>query len=200
MISLDGVLKSRDITLPTKVCLLKAMVFPSSHEQMWKLDHKESQIIDAFELWCWRRLLRVLWTSRRSIQSTPKGNQPWTFIGRTDAEIEALIPWPPDVKSWLIGKDPDAGKEWRQEENGVIGDEMVGWHHWLNGHEFEQTQGDNEGQGGLACCSSWGHRESDTTKWLNNKPASQCLCRDPLVHCEEFLNSPLSLKKNNIRV
>jgi len=95
-----------------------------------------------------------------------KGNQPWIFTGRTDAEAPIL--WLPDAKSWLIGKDPDAGKNWGQEEKGTIGDEMVGWHHWLNGHEFEQALGVGEGQGSLACCSPWGHRESDTTERLNN--------------------------------
>ena len=95
-----------------------------------------------------------------------KGNQPWIFTGRTDAEAPIL--WPPDAKSWLIGKDPDAGKNWGQEEKGTIGDEMVGWHHRLNGHEFEQALGVGEGQGSLACCSPWGHKESDTTERLNN--------------------------------
>ena len=98
----------------------------------------------------------------------PKGNQPWIFIGRTDAEAEAPIHWPPDVKSWLIWKDPGAGEDWRQEEKGMTEDEMVGWHHWLDGHEFEQTPGDGERQGSLACCSPWGCEESDTTKWLSN--------------------------------
>ena len=90
----------------------------------------------------------------------PKRNQPWIFIGRTDAEAETLILWPPDGKSCLIGKDPDAGKDWRREEKGMTEDEMVGWHHQLNGHEFEQTLGDGEGLGSLACCSPWGHRVS----------------------------------------
>ena len=93
----------------------------------------------------------------------PKGNQLWLFIGRTDAEAEPPILWPSDAKSWLIGKDPDAGKDWGQEEKGAIEDEMVGWHHWLNGHEFEPTQGDSEGQGSLVCCSPWGREESDVT-------------------------------------
>ena len=108
----------------------------------------------------------------------PKGNQPWIFIGRTDAEAEAPIPWPPDAKSWLIGKDSDAEKNWRQEEKGVTEDEMVGWHHWLNGHEFQQAPGDGEGQGSLACCSPWGHKESDMTEWLN---------WTPLLHRELFV-------------
>ena len=90
-----------------------------------------------------------------------KRNKPWIFIGSTDAEAPIL--WLPDEKSWLTGKDTNAGKNWGQEEKGATEDEMVGWHHWLNGHEFEQTQGDSEGQGSLACCSSWGHKESDMT-------------------------------------
>ena len=93
----------------------------------------------------------------------PKGNQPWISIGRTDAKAEVPILWPPDAKSWLIGKDPDAGKDWRQEEKGMTEDEMVGWHHQLNGHEFEQTLGDSEGQGSLACCGPWVQKELDMT-------------------------------------
>ena len=98
----------------------------------------------------------------------PKGNQPWIFIGRTDAEAEAPVLWPPVVKNWLTGKDPDAGKDWGQEEKGMTEDEMIGWHHWLNGHEFEQTPGDSEGQGSLVCCSPWGCKELDMTEGLNN--------------------------------
>ena len=98
----------------------------------------------------------------------PKGNQPWIFIGRTDAEAEAPIRWPPDKKSRLNGKDPDAGKDWRQEEEGTTEDEMVGWHHWPNGYEFEQALEDGEGHGSQACCSPWGCKESDMTKQLNS--------------------------------
>ena len=98
----------------------------------------------------------------------PKGSQPWIVTERTDAEAETPILWPPDEKIWLIGKDPDAGEDWRQEEKGTAEDEMVGWHHWLNEYEFEKTPGDGEEQENLACCSPWGHRESDTTEWLNN--------------------------------
>ena len=97
-----------------------------------------------------------------------KGNQLWIFTGRTDAEAEAPTLRPPDLKSQLIGKDPDAGKDWGQEEKGMTEDEMVGWHHWLNGHEFEQIPGDSEGQGILACYSPWGHKELDTTEPLNS--------------------------------
>ena len=96
----------------------------------------------------------------------PKGNQPWMYFGRTDAEDPIL--WQPDGKSQLIGKDPDAGKDWGQEKKGVTEDEKVGWYHWLNAHEFEQTPGDCEGRGSLTCCSSWGYKESDITEWLNN--------------------------------
>ena len=105
----------------------------------------------------------------------PKGNQPWIFIGGTDAEAEALIVCPPDMKTRLIGQDPDSGEDWRQEEKGTTEDEMVGWHYWLNGHELEQTLGDCKGRGSLACCSSWGHRESDTTEWLNSKGSTSLL-------------------------
>ena len=93
----------------------------------------------------------------------PKGNQSWIFIGRTDAEAETPVLWPPDVKNWLIGKDPDAGKDWRQEEKGTTEDEMAGWHHWLDGCESERTLGDSEGQGSLACDSPRGHKELDGT-------------------------------------
>ena len=119
--------------------------------------------IDAFELWCWRRLLRVPWTSRWF----PKGNQSWLFIGRTDAEAETPILQPPDVKIWLIAKDPDAGKDWRWEEKETTEDEMVGWHHQLNGHEFEQAPGVGDGQGRLVCCSPWDHKGLDMTDQLN---------------------------------
>ena len=95
------------------------------------------------------------------------GDQSWVFIGRTDVEFENPILWPPDAKRWLIWKDPDAGKDWRQEEKGTTEDEMAGWHHRLNGHEFEWTPGVDDGQGGLACCSPWGRKESDMTEWLN---------------------------------
>ena len=108
-----------------------------------------------------------------------KGNQCWIFIGRTDAEVAALILWPPDAKSWLTGRNSDAGKDWGQEEKGMIEDEMFGWHHWLNGHEFEQTLGDSEGQGSMEYCSPWGCKELDTTERLNN---NSCLGPSPDFH------------------
>ena len=111
----------------------------------------------------------------------PKGNQPWIFIGRVDAE--ALTLWSSDVNSWLIGKVPDAGKDWRQEEKGTTEDEMVGWYHQLNGHEFEQALGNSLGQGSLAYCSSWDHKELDTTEWLNNKG---CYNHQAISHCSHL--------------
>ena len=144
--NLDSILKSRDITLPTKVHLVTATVFPVVMYgcESWTIKKAERWRIDTFELWCWRRLLRVLripWTARRSNHPLvhPKGNRPWIFIGRTDAEAETETPilWPPDAKSWLIWKNPDAGKDSGQEEKGTTEDEMVGWHHQLNGHEFK---------------------------------------------------------------
>ena len=169
MKNLDSILKSRNITLLTKVCLVKAMAFPVIMYgcESWTIKKAECQRIDAFELWCWKRFLKVSWTSRRSNQSILKGNQSWILTGRTDAETEVPILWPPDAKNWLIGKDPDAGKDWRQEEKGMTVDEMVGWHHWLDGHEFEQTLRVVNGQGRLACCSPWGCKELDMTERLN---------------------------------
>ena len=143
--------------------------FSSSHIWMWELDHKESW---ASMNWCfWTVVLEKTLESPldcKEIKTVhPRGNQPWMFIGRTDAEAEAPGLWPPDAKSWLTGKDCDAGEDWGQEK-GMTEDEMVGWHHWLNGHEFEQTPGDSEGQGSLACCGPWIHKESDTPQWVNN--------------------------------
>ena len=137
MTNLDSLLKSRDITLPTKVHLVKAMVFPVVIYgcESWTIKKAERRRIDVFELWCWKRLLRVL-DSKEIQPVNPKGNQSWIFIGRTDAEAETLILWPPDAKNWLTGKDRDAGKDWRQEEKRMTEDEMVGWHHQFNGHEF----------------------------------------------------------------
>ena len=108
-----------------------------------------------------------------------KGNQSWIFIGRTDAEAETPILWPPDMKNWLIWKDPDAGKDWRQEEKGTTEDEMVQWHHWLNGHEFEEAPGVGNGQGSLACCSPLDHKELDMTEKLN---WTECIKGKSLKH------------------
>ena len=156
MTNLDSILKSRDITLLTKICIVKAMVFPVVMYgwESWTIKKAKHQRIDAFELWCWRRLLRVPWTARRSNQSILKKINPeYSLI---DAEAEALILWPSDAKSQLLRKDSNAGKDWRQEEKGMTENEMVGWHCWLP--EFEQPLGDNEGQRSLACCSPWRHK------------------------------------------
>ena len=142
---------------------------------MWELDYKESW---ALKNWCfWTVVLEKTlespldWKEIHPVH--PEGDQSWVFTGRTDVEAETLILMPPDGKSWLIGKDPDAGKDWGQEEKGTTEDEIVGWHHWLNGHEFGQTPGAGDGQGGLACCGSWGRKESDTTERLN---WTECMC------------------------
>ena len=136
---------------------------------MWELDCKKNL---ATKNWCfWTVVLGKTFESPldcREIQPVnPKGYQSWIFIGRTDAEAETPILWPSDVKNWLIGKDPVAGKDWGQEEKGTAEDEMLGWHLWLDGHEFEQALGVGGGQGSLACWSPWGHKESDTTEWPN---------------------------------
>ena len=136
---------------------------------MWELDNKESW---APNNWCfWTVMLEKTLGSLldcKEIKTVhPKGNQPWIFIGRTNAEAETPILWPPDGKNWLTGKDPDAGKDWGQEEKWTTEDEMVGWYHWLDGHGFEHAPGVGNGQGSLTCCHPWGHKELDTTEWLN---------------------------------
>ena len=144
---------------------------------MWELDYKESWVPKNW--WFWTVVLKKTLESPldcKEIQPVhPKGDQSWVFIGRTDVELENPIIWPPDTKSWLIWKDPDAGKNWRWKK-GTTKDEMVGWHHRLNGHEFEETPGVGDGQRGLACCSPWGHKESDTTElnWLTYRTFLKC--------------------------
>ena len=141
--------------------------FSSSHVWMWELDHKESWT--PKDWCCWTVVLEKTLECPldcKEIQPVhPKGNQFWIFIGRTDAEAPVL--WPSDVKNGLIGKDPDAGKDWGQEDQRTTEDEMVGWHHWLNGHEFEQVPRVGDGQGSLACCSTWGCKVSDMSEQLN---------------------------------
>ena len=140
--------------------------FSSSHVRKWELNYKKSWGPKNWRFW--NVVLEKTLESLLDCKFVhPKGNQSRIFIGRTDAEAETPVFWPPDVKNWLIGKDPDAGKDWRQEEKGTTEDEMFGWHHWLNGREFEQALGVDDGQGSLACCSPWGPKELDTTEWLN---------------------------------
>ena len=164
MTNLYSILKSRDITLPTKVHLVKAMVFPVVMYgcESWTLKKAEHRRIDAFELWCWR-LLRVPWTARRSNQSILKEINP-------EYSLEGLMLM---LKLQYFGHlmqrtdSLDAGNDWWREEKGMTEDEMVGWHHRLDGHEFEQALGVGDGQGSLACCHPWGLKESDTIEWLN---------------------------------
>ena len=155
---------SRDTTLPTKVRIVKAMIFPAVMYgcSSWTIKKAEHGRIYSFEVWCWNRLLRVPWTARRSNQVHPKENQSWIFIRKTDAEAETLVLWPLIWRTDSLEKT-DAGKDWGQEEKGATENEMVGWHHWLNGHEIEQTPGDSEGQESLACCSPWDLKELDMT-------------------------------------
>ena len=136
---------------------------------MWNLDHKEGwdPKNGCFQTVLLEKTLESPLDNKEIQPVNPKGNQSWIFIGRNEVKAEAPILWPPDAKSRLIRKDPDAGKDWRQEEKETTEDEMVGWHHRLNRHEFEQTQEDSKGQGSLVCCSPWGHKELDTTEWLN---------------------------------
>ena len=162
MTNLDSILKSSNFALLTKVHIVKAMVFPIVIYgcESWNVKKAEHRRIDAFELWCWSPLY-----CKDIKPVNPKGNQSWIFIERTDAKAPIL--WPRDAKTWLIRKDPDARKDWRQEETGMTDDEMVGCHLQFNGHEFEQALGVGDRQRGLACCGSWGCKESHTTEWLS---------------------------------
>ena len=170
--------------------------------EMWELDHKEGWVLKN---WCfWTVVLKKSLESPLDCKEikpvNPKGYQLWIFIGGTDAKAEAPILWPPDAKSWLIGKDPDAGKDWRQEKNGMAEDEMFGWYHQLEGHEFEQVLGDGEGQESLACYSPWGHNELDTTEWLNSNSGKRLtmgvgktrfqMWTLPFMNCGEYTSWP----------
>ena len=169
MTNLDSILKTRDITLPTKGLSRQGYGFSSSPVWMWELDYKASW---TPKNWCfWTVVLEKNLEGPLDCKEIKpvnlKGNQSWIFIGRTDVEAEAPILWPPAGRNWLIGKAPDAWKDWRQEEKGTTEDEMAGWHHWLNGYEFEEAPGVGDGQGGLVCCSPWGRKESDRNEPLN---------------------------------
>ena len=166
--NLDSILESRDITLPTKVRLDKAMVFPvvMYRCESWPRKKAEHRRIDAFELWCWRILLRVPWTARRSNQSILKKISPGCSLEGLMLKLNSST-LATSSESWLIWKDPDAGKNWGQEEKGMTEDEMVGWHHRHNGHGFGWTPGVSDRQGSLARCSPWGRKKSDITEWLN---------------------------------
>ena len=156
--------------MPTKVCLVKAMIFPVAMYgcESWTIKKAEHQRIDRHKLWCWRRLLRARWTARRSNLSILKGISPEHLLEGLMLKLRFQSFGQLVERFDSLGKDPDAGKDWGQEEKGATEDEMVGWHHRLNGHKFQQTLGDSSGQGSLACCSPWGHKELHTTKWLKN--------------------------------
>ena len=136
---------------------------------MWELDYKERWAVKNLCFWTvvLEKTLESPLDCKEIKLVNSKGNKPFIFIGRTDAEAETPILWPPDVKNWLTGKDPDAGKDRRQEEKGTTEDKMVGWHHWLDALEFEQTLGVGDGQVSLVCCGPWGHKELDMTEQLN---------------------------------
>ena len=160
MTNLDSILKSRDITLPKKVHLVKTIVFPVVMYgcESWTIKRAERWRTDAFEPWCWRRLLRVPWTARRSNQSILKEASPEYSLERLRVNLKLQYSGHLMWRADSLGKDPDAGKDWRQEGMGMTEDEMVGWHHRLNGHVFGWTPGVGDGQGGLACCGSWSRR------------------------------------------
>ena len=165
--NLDNILKSRDIA--DKCPSSQSHGFSSSHVWMWELDHKESWMP---ENWCfWTVVLEKILESPLDYKEikpvNSKRNRSWIFIGMSDTEDQTPTLWSPDEKNWLIGKDSDAWKDWRQEEKGTTEDEIVGWHHRLDGHEFEHSLGVVDGQGSLECCSPWGRKEVDTTEQLN---------------------------------
>ena len=169
MTNLDSILKSRDTTLPTKIYLVKALVFPVVMYgcESWTIKEAECQRIDAFELWCWEKTLKSPLDCKEIQPVHPTGDQSWVFIGRTDVEAETPI-----LDHMMRRADSfektDVGKDWGQEEKGTTEDEnLVGWHHRLNGHGFGWTSGIDDGQGGLTCCGSWGRKESDMIERLN---------------------------------
>ena len=185
MTNLDSLLKSRDY-FANKGPSSQSYGFSSSHVWMWELDCEKSR---GPKNWCfWTVVLEKTLESpldSKEIQPVhPKGDQAWVFIGRIDVEAATPILWPPDVKSWLIWKDPDAGKDWGQEEKGMTEDEMVGWPHQLSGHGFGWTLGAGDEQGSLVCCSSWGHKESDTTEPLNWTELNAESHVDQMVHSQ----------------
>ena len=168
MTNLDSILKSRDITLPTKFCIVKAMVFPVVMYGCgsWTIKKAECWRTNAFKLWCQRWLFRVPWTARRSNQSILKEVNPEYSLEELMLKLKLQYFGHLMQRADSTGKDPDAGKDWRQKKR-TTEDEMVGWHHRLDGHEFEQALGVSDGQGSLVCCSPWGHKELDTTEQVN---------------------------------
>ena len=159
---------SNSCILVTCISLIRSV----SDVQFKSPSYNDEYLPGAPKNWCFwtmvlEKTLETPLNSKEIKPVNPKGNQSWIFIGRTDAEAETPLLWPPDVKNWLFLKDPDAGKDWGWEDKGMTEDEMVGWHHWVNGHESDQAPGVGDGQGGLVCCGSWDHKESDMTEQLN---------------------------------
>ena len=175
MTNLDRALKSRDITLSTKLYLVKAMVFPvvMYGYENWTVKKAECWRIDTFDAVVLEKTLESPLACKEIQPVHPKGDQSWVFIGRTDVEPETPVLLATDAKSWLVGKDPDAGKDWGQGDKRMTGDETVGWHHRFNGHGFGWTLGVGDGQGGLGCCSSWGHIQIWLSKWT--EPKALCI-------------------------
>ena len=168
MTNLDSILKSRDNYFANTGPSCQGYGFSCGHVWMWELDCEEGWVLKN---WCfWTVVLEKTLESPldcKEMQTVhSEGDQPWDFFGRTDAKVETPVLWPPHAKSWFIGKDSDAGRDWGQEK-GTTEDEIFGWHHGLNGHEFVQTLGVGVGQGVLVCCGSWGCKDLDTTEWLN---------------------------------
>ena len=205
MTKLDSILKSSVNTLPTKFHLIKSMCFPVVMYG-WELECKESWALK--NQWFWTVALEKTPESPLDYKEikpvNPKGNQSWIFIEKTDAETETSILWPPDANNWLTGKDPDSGKDWRQEKKGTTADNMVGWHHHL-GHKFDQAPWAGDGQGNLAYCCLWGCKESDTTEWLYWTCllclyfyAKHRICLLIYVKCFLSLMSPFLFIKNSV--
>jgi len=191
MINLESLFKSRDITLPNFSC---------GHVWMWELDCEEGQVPKN---WCfWTVVLEKTLESPldcKEIQPVhSEGDQPWDFFGRNDAKAETPVLWPPHAKSWLIGKDSDAGRDWEQEEKGTTEDEMTGWHRWLDGRESQWTLGVGDGQGGLACCDSWGRKESDTTERLNWPELNWCVKSSLVLLKRVFAMTNAYSQKNSV--
>ena len=179
--SLSWRILSITLPVPAKAYLVRGYGFSSGHVWMWELDCEESWVPKK---WCfWTAVLENTLESPLDCKEVQpvhsKRDQSWVFIGRTDAKAETPILWPPHAKSWLIGRDSDTGRDWGQEEKGMTEDEMAGWHHRLDGHEFGWTPGVGDEQGGLACCNSCGHKESDTTEGLNWTELNRKSCYNP---------------------
>ena len=206
MINLASILKKQRYYFANKGPSSQGYGLSSSHVCMWELDCEESWVL---KYWCfWTMVLdKTVESSLDCKEIQPvhsKGDQPWVFFGRNDAKAETPVLWLPRVKSWLIGKDSDAGRDWGQEEKGMTEDEMAGWHHWLDGCESVWTPGDGDGQGGLACCDSWGRKELDMTERLNwlteNLLKRRCLYRNASTSQDYFPGLKADGTGKNIKI